>query len=397
MKKRAMAIAACALAFSITLGSVNASAASLSDSVAVAGVSSVLTQTLSDIDLTDFGGEPELTAADDTASAADAEDSDEEDKTLSEGLDYSTIAIAQVNDYVNIRKRPNEDSKILGKLYSDCAGTVIEQDGDWTKIESGSVTGYVKSEYLSIGDKDVIEEAGTKIAIVNTTTLYLRESASTESAVLDMIPIEEELRVLKYSGGAWCKVKFNGKRGFVSSDYVDVITTFDEAESIAEEKARLAAEAAEAAAKAAANASSSSSSSGSSSSSSGSSSASDKHYSNPSGYSGSAVASYASQFVGNPYVYGGTSLTNGADCSGFVMSVYAAFGISLPHSSSALRSVGYAVSTDEMQAGDIICYSGHVAIYVGNNTVVHASTPSTGIKFTSPANYRSIVCVRRIF
>ncbi|MCU6762810.1 Probable endopeptidase cgR_2070 precursor [uncultured Roseburia sp.] len=113
--------------------------------------------------------------------------------------------------------------------------------------------------------------------------------------------------------------------------------------------------------------------------------------------SGQAVVNYASQFVGNPYVWGGTSLTNGADCSGFVMSVYKHFGVSLPHSSSALRGVGRGVSVTDMQPGDIICYSGHVAIYAGNNTVVHASNKKDGIKYTSPANYKRILAVRRIF
>ena len=112
---------------------------------------------------------------------------------------------------------------------------------------------------------------------------------------------------------------------------------------------------------------------------------------------GNAVVDYAMQFVGNPYVYGGTSLTNGADCSGFVMSVYKNFGVSLPHSSSADRSQGYDVGgLANAQPGDIVCYSGHVGIYAGNGQIVHASTSKTGI-IVSNANYRNVLAVRRIF
>jgi cell wall-associated NlpC family hydrolase len=111
--------------------------------------------------------------------------------------------------------------------------------------------------------------------------------------------------------------------------------------------------------------------------------------------SGSDVVSYACQFIGNPYVWGGESLTNGADCSGFIKSVYANFGISLPHSSVALQRAGSEVSYENAQPGDIVCYAGHVAIYMGGGQIVHASSPTTGIK-TGSATYRSIISVRRV-
>jgi cell wall-associated NlpC family hydrolase len=301
--------------------------------------------------------------------------------------EYDGICIAKVNDYVNIRSLPSEDGEILGKLYNESAGTVEEEVDGWYKITSGSVTGYVKSDYVVTGEEaeELAKEVGKRVATVTTETLRVRSEASTEASILGLIGQEEELTVLAEEDG-WVQVSIEEGDGWVSTDYVELRTDFVQAESKEEEAARLAKEEAakqEGKKKAAAAAKSAGSDavigSGSGSS------------------SGRAVVSYASQFVGNPYVYGGTSLTNGADCSGFVLSVYAHFGVSLPHSSSAMRSVGYAVSIADAQPGDIICYSGHVAIYCGNNTIVHASTASTGIKYTSPANYKTILAVRRIF
>lgn len=303
--------------------------------------------------------------------------------------EFADICIAKVNDYVNVRSLPSEEGEILGKLYNEAAGTVLDEENGWYKITSGSVTGYVKGDYVVVGEEAerLAERVGKRIATVTTETLRVRKEASLEAPILGLVPIEEELTVMDEVDG-WVKVSIEEGDGWVSADYVELRTDFVKAESKAEEKARLAKEKAakEAAAKRRRQAEAKAKASGKGSVGNGSGSA-----------GGNAVASFACQFVGNPYVYGGTSLTHGADCSGFVMSVYANFGVRLPHSSSALRNVGYGVSLSEAQPGDIICYSGHVGIYIGNNTIVHASSASTGIKYTSPANYRTVLAVRRIF
>lgn len=307
---------------------------------------------------------------------------------------FKNLVIAKVNDYVNVRSIPSEDGEILGKLYDKSVGNFIEESDGWYKISSGSVEGYVKAEYCVTGD-DAVEyakEVGTRIATVTTTTLKVREQPGLDETVLGLVPIEDELIVTEELDG-WVKVNIEEGDGYVSTDYVTLSTEFVKAESIEEEKARLAKEEAarKAAKEAATKKAAENSSSGSSSSTSGG-----KTYANPTGSNGSDVAQFALQFVGNPYVYGGTSLTNGADCSGFVMSVYNNFGVSLPHSSAADRSVGATVnSLENAQPGDLICYSGHVALYIGNGQIVHASTSKTGI-IVSNANYRSILSIRRI-
>lgn len=313
---------------------------------------------------------------------------------------FSSLVIAKVNDYVNVRSEASEESEILGKLYNESVGEFISEKDGWYEIKSGSVTGYVKGEYVVTGEAaiDLAKQVGKRIATVNTTTLFVRQEPTTESSVIGYVGMEDELTVQEDLEG-WVKVSIEEGEGYISKDYVDLSTEFVKAESKAEEEARLAKEeAARQAAIAAAEkkiGKNAQSANGDGSSKSAA-SAPAKSAGGGSGR-GSAVANYALQFVGNPYVYGGSSLTNGTDCSGFTMSVYAQFGVSLPHSSGAQRGVGYDVGgLANAQPGDIVCYSGHVGLYIGNGQIVHASTASTGIK-VSNASYRQVLSVRRIF
>lgn len=312
---------------------------------------------------------------------------------------FSSLVIAKVNDFVNVRDIPSTDGEVVGKLYDKSAGQFLGEEDGWYKISSGNVTGYVKAEYCVTGN-DAIELAkkvGTRMAVVNTTTLKVRAEASVDSEVLGLVPIEEELVVLEETED-WIKVSIEEGDGYVSKEFVNLRTDFVHAESKAEEEARLAREEAERkAARQAAEAARASASKKNNNNS----NKSGANYTVPdisgSGL-GTEVAQYACQFVGNPYQYGGSSLTQGTDCSGFVMSVYAHFGVSLPHSSTADRQRGTAVEggLENAQPGDILCYSGHVAIYIGDGKIVHASTSRTGIVIGN-ANYRGLLAIRRIF
>ncbi len=227
---------------------------------------------------------------------------------------------------------PQEDSDWCGKIYPTSVVKILERGETWSEIQSGNVVGYVKTADLITG-----KDASLKVQEFLT-------------------PVYSERNVLT-----------------LSIEEIDVVLSVGEtreeevARLAAEEEARIAAEKARVEAIKAA-----------------------------SRKRGEDLVSYAKQFVGNPYVYGGTSLTRGADCSGFVMSVYKRYGVSLPHSSYGMRKVGRSVSYSEIQLGDIICYSGHVGIYAGNGKIVNALNENKGIVI-SDAKYKNIITIRRIF
>ena len=343
-------------------------------------------------------------------------------KRVDKGLvtDMDVKAISTASDYVHVRRKPNTHSKIVGRLYKGCSADVLKTKNGWAKIRSGNVTGYIKKSYLAIGDdaKKMIGKYGQKYVRVKTSvvTLNVRKKADIKSKILTQIPIEENYDVIK-STDHWYKIEIDGDtKGYVRKEYVTLHVRFKHAKSMAEIKAehrrklaakraqrqRLAALAASRSTRSTSSSSSSRSSSSrrstssrssyssrrSSSSSSSSSSSNSSSTASASGSTGSDIASYAQKFVGNPYRWGGTSLTNGADCSGFTMTIYGQYGYSLPHSSAAQAGCGRSVSLSSVQPGDLIFYK-------HGGRVVHAQSARTGIT-TSSMYYNQPACARRI-
>ena len=274
---------------------------------------------------------------------------------------YTNLGIAVVDSgNLNVRQAPGTDAELVGKMPNHAACEVLGVDGEWTQIQSGEVNGYVKSEYLVTGEEAaaLAEEVKETVAKVTTTTLYVREEPNTDCSIVTSMPMGEELEVIEQLEG-WIKVAIDSDEGYVSADYVEVNTELPTAMTMTEVR-----------------------------------------YGQGVSDVRVDLVSYACQFVGNPYVWGGTSLTKGADCSGFVLSVFANYGVSLPHSSVAQSNSGTKISSSEAQPGDLFFYGNgsrinHVAIYIGNGQVVHASSPRTGIKI-SGAYYRNPVKVVRI-
>ena len=297
---------------------------------------------------------------------------------------YANIGIAQLEGGLNVRSTPSEEGEVVGQLYNNSCATILGEENGWYLIQSGNVNGYVKADYVSVGNEEVIRAASRRVANVTTETLRVREQPTTESEIVTLVPEGDQLTVVDESIEGWVGVTVTEGTGYVSTEFVSLDTEYVYGETIEEIETRLQKEeeARQAALRAAATSQAATSSNA------------NFNYTAPSGTGASSVVDVASQFVGNPYVYGGTSLTSGADCSGFVMSVYAQFGVGLPHSSYAMRSVGYGVT--DMLPGDIVCYSGHVGIYAGNGTIVHAANERYGITYSS-VDYMPIIAVRRIF
>lgn len=413
---------------------------------------------------------------------------------------YDNIAVSKVSGSVNIRTEANTTSSVTGKIYNDCAATILDtvegEGGKWYKIQSGSVTGYIKSEYFVTGQKaeNKAKEVGkTYGTVVDTTSLRLRESPDLTSKTLTLLSEGAQYSVVGQEGD-FLKVSVDTDlEGYVFKDYMKTSVEFNKAVSVEEEKAKeedeakrkeeadkaikeleavkkaesKAAEAkaettaskketaaakaettaapkaetqketaketeaavkviaanpekaedvtvaaptvkqetkaetkietkaeakAETKAETIVEAKTETKSEGPGTKKETSSSKSTESSSVETA-SRTALIAYAQQFLGNPYVYGGTSLTKGADCSGFVMSVFSHFGISTGRSSRDQAARGKTIPVSEVKPGDLLFYASgsyinHVGIYVGNGKIIHSSTPATGICY-APSNYRT--------
>lgn len=353
---------------------------------------------------------------------ADEKDTTKETSTATESK-YANKAVADIysTTTLNIRKKGSINAKIVGKMKKANIATVLKKGSEWSKVRSGDVTGYVKNQYLVFGDEieNFAKQNVKKVAKVQTETLRVRKKASTDSKIVTLVSEDDKLKVKKQTDD-WAKVKVDGQTGYVSKDYAKVTYSFGKAKSMkqiqAEQAAKEAQEQAKQAAKTATETTTrneSASISSTSSTTSGSTKTSSVQTtkkasvsvsSSGSSATGSRIASYAQQFVGNPYRYGGNSLTSGIDCSGFTQQVMAKFGYSISRTSSSQSGDGRAVSTSNLRAGDLVFYGDggsidHVALYIGGGQVVHASNsapyPRGGIKISN-VNYRTPICARRI-
>lgn len=280
--------------------------------------------------------------------------------TAAQTCGYTNLGMSVISSgNLNIRQEASTDSEVVGILTNHNACELLEDAGDWYKVTSGKVTGYVSKQYLVTGDEaeSIAEQEIKTVATVNTETLNVRAEKSTEAAVLSQVGNSEAFTVNSVADG-WVEISVDDSVGYISQDYVTLAQALPTAKTIEQVK-----------------------------------------YGDGVSDVRASVVSYALQFVGNRYVWGGTSLENGVDCSGFTMRILGKYGISLPHSSKAQPSYGTKISASEAKPGDLFFYGSgrsisHVAIYIGNGQIVHASNKRDGIK-VSNAYYRNPICVAR--
>lgn len=318
-----------------------------------------------------------------------------EEQEFKLNLVYDRLGVVKVKNYLNVRKKPSEDSKIVGKMTNNAGCNVYSIKKGWAKIVSGQVRGYVKAKYLITDDaaESKAKEVATRRITVTTETLNVRYLPSIDANVYDQISADEEYRVAKENLSKswldqyiskyvkksqlkginmdsmyadldnWSLIAIDNEKAFISKDFVEFTYNLNRAVTIKQSEG-----------------SSSDGSTGSSS-------------------TGSSIVAYAMQFLGNRYVYGGTSLTNGTDCSGFTMRIYQHFGYSLPRTSGAQASATKSVSPGQERVGDLFFYGSgsvsHVALYIGNGQIIHASNHRDGIKISS-AYYRKPIKIGRV-
>ena len=298
-------------------------------------------------------------------------------------MDFTGKAIVTASGSVNIRQSGDVNAAKVGTIDAGGLVNIVEKGDTWSHITSGNVDGYIRNDLLAFGS-DAANYASanlSKVAVVNTAALKLRKEASTSSEEITLLAQGESYPIVE-TGDAWTKIQLDTVTGYVKNEYITISYNMPTAKAVSApaqdttdtttteapttEAPTTEAPTTEAPVTEA-----------------------------PTSDLGQQIANFACQFVGNPYVWGGTSLTGGADCSGFTQSVYAQFGYSLPRTSYEQQNWGTEVSYADAQPGDLICYGGHVAIYMGNGQIVHASSKKTGIKISN-AFYRSPICVTRV-
>ena len=301
------------------------------------------------------GSEASEAEPDVTGTEAEPEES-QEPKTI---CGYTNLGIANVENHLNIREGAGEEFELVGELPVDAGCEILAENGGWYQIQSGDVTGYAKAEYLLTGEAAAkrAEEVKTVVAKSAAMTLNVRTEPSTESTIWTTMAEGEELHLLEDLGD-WLKVEVDGDECYVAKYYVELSDQLQKAMTMTEIK-----------------------------------------YGEGVSNVRVDMVQYACQFIGNRYVWGGESLTNGVDCSGFTMRIYEKYGVCLPHSSSAQAGCGTKINSSDAKPGDLFFYGNgsginHVAMYIGDGQVVHASSERTGIKISN-CYYRTPVCVVR--